>query len=122
MMFPIIVTCGEQLQEYLNNTVEKEEEIDVKDALARFTTDVIASCAFGIETNSLENPDSEFWKHGKDYLKSSLFRVFLNLLFTFNSKLTNFLQVFYIYLFIYIKFNQFLNTSFTRKVFAKNLV
>jgi cytochrome P450 family 6 len=34
--------------------------VEVKEMLARFTTEVLTSCALGINSNSLKEPDSEF--------------------------------------------------------------
>jgi cytochrome P450 family 6 len=37
--------------------------VDVKETMARFTTDVVASYAFGINSNSPKYPNAEFKKH-----------------------------------------------------------
>lgn len=65
MMFHLMEDCAEQFRKALIPVAEKNETIDVKDFLARFTTDVISTCAFGLESNSINNPDSEFRINGK---------------------------------------------------------
>lgn len=64
-MYSNILLCSELLSKIVGDEVGKEEAIDIKEFFARFTTDVIVSCAFGVECNSLTNPDSEFRKYGK---------------------------------------------------------
>jgi len=60
MMFGTMVDCGKELKDVLLKPARKGEAIDMKDILARYSTDIIASCAFGIQCNCLENPDAEF--------------------------------------------------------------
>lgn len=43
----------------------KGKEIEVKDIAAKFTTDIIGSTAYGLNVNSLNNPDAEFRKYGR---------------------------------------------------------
>jgi hypothetical protein len=40
--------------------------VEMKDLCTRYTTDVIATTAFGIECDSLSNPKNEFYEMGKD--------------------------------------------------------
>uniref|UniRef100_U5EUU8 Putative cytochrome n=1 Tax=Corethrella appendiculata TaxID=1370023 RepID=U5EUU8_9DIPT len=63
LMFNTIIDIAKDLDKTLHkNYSDKHCEIEVKDILARFTTDVIGTCAFGIDLNTLENPESEFRK------------------------------------------------------------
>lgn len=64
-MFPTVVSVAEQFVETLNSDIEKSNVVEIKELLARFTTDVIGSCAFGIECNSLKNPDAIFRQMGR---------------------------------------------------------
>ena len=64
-MFPLIVECAEHLKKYLDKIVENNEPVECRDLAAKFTTDVIGSCAFGIDTNALSNEDSEFRRMGR---------------------------------------------------------
>lgn len=64
-MFTTVLDVGQRLQQHLVPFGRTSEDIDIRDILARFMTDVISTCAFGLETNSLQNPTSKFREMGK---------------------------------------------------------
>jgi cytochrome P450 family 6 len=84
-MFPTIVAVAEQFHTAMNQFAVKGAAVDIKDMLARFSTDVIGTCAFGIECNSLKDPDAEFRKFGKKIFSESLAMVKLLLATQFQS-------------------------------------
>uniref|UniRef100_A0A336MAD0 CSON014287 protein n=1 Tax=Culicoides sonorensis TaxID=179676 RepID=A0A336MAD0_CULSO len=64
-MFPSIVTIGDELVKALNVTLQSDPEIEMKDFIARYGTDVIGTCAFGLNCNSLADPDAPFREMGR---------------------------------------------------------
>jgi len=71
MMFQTFVDCGHELGSILEKCASNEEVIEVKDILARYSTDIISSCAFGIQCNCLKNPDAEFRQWGRKFFAPS---------------------------------------------------
>ncbi|XP_065092309.1 probable cytochrome P450 6a19 [Ochlerotatus camptorhynchus] len=66
MMLPIVRDCADELERCIVKETAGGGEIELKDILARFTTDVIGNCAFGLECNSLRDPNAEFRTMGRD--------------------------------------------------------
>lgn len=64
-MFQTIVDVADNFQQCLNGMIEGSESFELKDVLSRFTTDVIGTCAFGINCNSLKDPNAEFREMGQ---------------------------------------------------------
>ncbi|PSN34610.1 putative cytochrome P450 6a14 [Blattella germanica] len=79
MMFPNLVETGKELTAYLKAPAEKQEVLEIKDILARYSTDIIASCAFGIQCNCFKNPDSEFRVWGRKIFAPSFRSTFARL-------------------------------------------
>lgn len=52
-MYPTLLATANEFKSTLNEMLLNKESMDIemKDLLARFTTDVIGECAFGIECN-----------------------------------------------------------------------
>jgi cytochrome P450 family 6 len=72
MMFGAVVECGKNLQNCLQKPASNGETIEIKDYLARYSTDVISSCAFGIQCNCLKNPDAEFRNWGRKVFEPNI--------------------------------------------------
>ncbi|XP_075169602.1 putative cytochrome P450 6a21 [Haematobia irritans] len=64
-MYPSIIEVAENFMQVLGKMCEKSQTVEIKEVLARFTTDVIGKCAFGIDCNSLNDPNAEFRIMGK---------------------------------------------------------
>jgi cytochrome P450 family 6 len=75
-MFPLISNCAEQLGRYLQESANMKTPVEAKEVSGRFSTDVITSCAFGIDSNCFWNPNSEFRKFGRNIVEFSVYRSF----------------------------------------------
>ncbi|XP_018321669.1 probable cytochrome P450 6a21 [Agrilus planipennis] len=93
MMFENIRKCARGLEDLIEETIAKNEIFNARDAMNRFTTDVIGSCGFGIEINSLKNPNNEFRKHGDQIFTPSFKREFFISIATYVPKLMNYLII-----------------------------
>ncbi|XP_058453126.1 probable cytochrome P450 6a14 [Malaya genurostris] len=83
-MFPLITSVAEHFQQSLEAAVATGQDIEVKDFLARYTTDVIGTCAFGLECNSLADPKAKFREKGRRAVQQSpiqVIKVFFGLTF-----------------------------------------
>jgi cytochrome P450 family 6 len=88
-MFHTVFVVGNRFVDHLITLSEKSKEIEVYDLLARFNTDVISSCAFGFESNSLEEPDNEFRRMGRKMLsfsRAKMLRIFFAMSFQKTAK------------------------------------
>lgn len=61
-MFEFVSSVGQQVAATLEKQIKAggESTFEFKDLARKFTVDVIATCAFGIEVNSFKNPENDF--------------------------------------------------------------
>ncbi|XP_011878191.1 PREDICTED: cytochrome P450 6A1-like isoform X2 [Vollenhovia emeryi] len=64
-MFSLILECADHFVQYMENIASKNEPVECCEMAAKYMTDVIGSCVFGIEMNALSNEDSEFRRMGR---------------------------------------------------------
>ncbi|XP_032682976.1 cytochrome P450 9e2-like [Odontomachus brunneus] len=76
-MFELVSKCSREFSEYLADHPEECSSIDTKEIFRRYTTDVIATSAFGISVNSMKDRDNEFFTRGVASTKFSSFSFLL---------------------------------------------
>uniref|UniRef100_A0AAT9UTK5 Cytochrome P450 6PZ20 n=1 Tax=Maconellicoccus hirsutus TaxID=177089 RepID=A0AAT9UTK5_MACHI len=92
MMFPLVNECATKLSQVIGQ-IPLNQSFDIKDLSSRYTTDVIASCAFGLMSNSLDNPNSEFRQTGKKLLEFRFASVLRSLKINLPKKLMKLLNL-----------------------------
>ncbi|XP_057619735.1 cytochrome P450 3A25 [Chionomys nivalis] len=82
-MFPIIGEYGHTLVKNLRREEEKGKPVTMKDILGAYSMDVITGTSFGVNVDSLNNPQDPFVQKAKKLLKFSVFDPFLLSIFLF---------------------------------------
>lgn len=70
-MFYLVEQCAEPMNKILTRHAENNEPLDVKDFMARYTTDVISTCVFGVTGNAINDPNWDFYHIGRSVFKTS---------------------------------------------------
>ncbi|EDV98210.1 cytochrome P450 6g1 [Drosophila grimshawi] len=76
-MYPLMQEIADDLEAHLAQQKTGQDAsniVEIKDTCSRFSTDSIATIAFGVRANSLTNPDAEFRKQGRRVLEATVAR------------------------------------------------
>ncbi|XP_001360361.3 cytochrome P450 6g1 [Drosophila pseudoobscura] len=78
-MYTLMLEIAHDLEEHLKKHVQINSNsgkyiTEIKEVCAQFSTDSIATIAFGIRANSLQNPNAEFRNHGRKLFSFTLSR------------------------------------------------
>ncbi|XP_057323983.1 cytochrome P450 6k1-like [Microplitis mediator] len=93
LMVDLMIECANHFEKYLQNQIGSGKVLECREIAAKFTTDVIGSCAFGINMNALENEDSPFRIVGRKIFESSVYNMIRRLLFDFSPRLLKLLNL-----------------------------
>ena len=74
MMFQTVVDCLNGLLKKIRLDSEKKNPIDIKEVLGCFGTEIIGSCAFGLELKIFDQEDSPFREYGKRIFNTTKLR------------------------------------------------
>ncbi|KAH8401477.1 hypothetical protein KR009_005750 [Drosophila setifemur] len=93
-MFELIHSCNVEAVGYIERQLDTgTSELELNEFFTRYTNDVIATAAFGIQVNSFKDPNNEFFYIGQRILDFTLWGAFKVLLYILLPKLMKALRV-----------------------------
>ena len=91
-MFKLVARCADNFSSKLAEREKSmNEEVNSKDLFSRFTNDAVATCAFGLEVDSLSEPSNDFYVLGRraTNLDAKAFKLLLGSSFPWLVRLLN---------------------------------
>jgi len=76
VMFKLMSECAVNFTDFLSELPAGKNVMEMKNCFARYTNDVIATCAFGISVDSMRNPNNEFYVYGKEATTLNALRLY----------------------------------------------
>ncbi|KZC05573.1 PREDICTED: cytochrome P450 9e2 [Dufourea novaeangliae] len=64
-MYKLMRECAERYGNFLATIPEGQRCLELKDAFTRYTNDVIATCAFGVNVDSMADRNNKFYEYGR---------------------------------------------------------
>lgn len=74
MMFNTLVECGQEMMNLIERKRLEQSTVDAKEVTSCYGTDVIGSCAFGLECNSFKDENSPFRVYGRKMFAITMLR------------------------------------------------
>ncbi|CAG9792230.1 unnamed protein product [Diatraea saccharalis] len=96
-MFPLIVERCEKLQASTLTAVARNNTLDARELMSRYTMEVIGACGFGIDTNTLNDGNAAFLQLGKNILNmtptKAIFLLLKDMFPYFEKRFNSFLEI-----------------------------
>ncbi|KAL7022687.1 hypothetical protein ACKWTF_012346 [Chironomus riparius] len=112
MMFPLVSTLADDMIEYLKVIIEKTDTHEMKEIYSSFTTEVIASVAFGLDTKCHGNPNNDFRRMARSIFEPTALENIKNLIIISSEKISNMFN---------LAFNRQETTDFFLRIVRENL-
>nr|CAD7405098.1 unnamed protein product [Timema cristinae] len=74
-MFQFVVECAQDMTVHLEEKVPDDRgRLEIKEIFAKYTTNVIGSCGFGLRLNTFEDPHSKFRRMGREFFEPTYWK------------------------------------------------